>query len=426
MTRSATKPIAGERNRMLEPGAQAHCKRVAAWCEELSLLLEIPGSDASALQEAALMHHHPIAFLQGAGYSKLAEDLGFLTDDSQSAPRLISMDAEQILQALFAKRGSIAPKRARDLAHILELANCFDEQLEFAPFECDSLETVLQRTLERHDQSDRAVQFVLRYLRKAKRSDLAGLMSKLPVYPAVAMKLYKLLTADDVSLPALDQVAKSDQVVAGKMLQAANSAFYSPRQLIKTVSQAISYVGVEDSRRILMASAIQPLYSSARLQRIWQHAIEAAQVTEQIAKMSRKVDPAEAFLVGLLHDVGKLAIALMPGELNSSLDRLVVKGCESAVAEVVVCGFDHAEAGADVLKHWKFSDELIAAVRYHHMPEKTKSPMAGILYLTEFWTDIEEDIPSNARLDLAFELSGITPADLSTTTFEFNEALAAV
>ena len=426
MTRIATKPIAGERNRMLEPGAQAHCKRVAAWCEELALLLEIPGSDASALQEAALMHHHPIAFLQGVGYSKLADELGFLSDDSQSAPRLISMDAEQILQALFGKRGSVASKRARDLGHILELANCFDEQLEFAPFECDSLETVLQRALERHDQSDRAVQFVLRYLRKAKRSDLAGLMSKLPIYPAVAMKLYKLLAADDVSLPALDQVAKSDQVVAGKMLQAANSAFYSPRQLIKTVSQAISYVGVEDSRRILMASAIQPLYSSARLRRIWQHAIEAAQVAEQIAKLSGKVDPAEAFLIGLLHDVGKLAIALMPSELNSSLDRLVVKGCEPAVAEVVVCGFDHAEAGSDVLKHWKFSEELTAAVRYHHMPEKTKSAMAGILYLTEFWTDVEEDIPSNARLDLAFQLAGITPADLSTTTFEFNEALAAV
>jgi putative nucleotidyltransferase with HDIG domain len=411
---------------MLEPGAQAHCKRVAAWCEELALLLEIPGNDASALQEAALMHHHPLAFLQGTGYSKLADDLGFFSEEIQAAPRLISTDAEQILQALFGKRRAVASKRARDLAHILEMANCFDEQLEFAPFECGSLESVLQRALERRDQSDRAVQFVLRYLRKAKRADLTALMSKLPIYPAVAMKLYQLLSADEVSLPALDKVAKSDQVVAGKMLQAANSAFYSPRQPIKTVSQAISYVGVEDSRRILLASAVQPLYTSPRLRRIWTHAIEAAQVTEQIAKMSRKVDPAEAFLIGLLHDVGKLAIALMPNELNSSLDRLVVKGCEPAVAEVVVCGFDHAEAGADILAHWKFSQELIDAVRYHHMPEKTGSAMAGILYLTEFWTDAEEDIPSNARLDLAFQLAGITPTDLSNTTFEFNEALAGV
>ena len=67
MTRTATRPIASDRNGMLEPGAQAHCKRVAAWCEELALVLDIPGSDASALQEAALMHHHPIGFLRSSG-----------------------------------------------------------------------------------------------------------------------------------------------------------------------------------------------------------------------------------------------------------------------------------------------------------------------------------------------------------------------
>lgn len=423
MTQTLTKPIASERNGMLEPGAQAHCKRVAAWCEELAIALDIPGNEASALQEAALMHHHPIAFLQGVGYSKLAGELGFFGVESPAVPRLISSDAEHILDAMLGRRRSTAPKRAHDLAHILEMANRFDEQLEFAPFESDSIERVLQRCLERHDQSDRAVQFVLRYLRKTKRTDLAQLMSKLPVYPAVAMKLYQTLSEDDVSLPALDKVAKSDQVIAGKMLQAANSAFYSPRQLIKTVSQAISYVGVEDSRRILLASAIQPLYSSARLRRIWKHAIEAAQVTEQIARMSGKVDPSEAFLIGLLHDVGKLAIALMPNELNSSLDRLAVKGCQPAVTEVVVCGFDHAEAGADILRHWKFSDELIAAIRFHHMPERTNSAMAAILYLTEYWTDAEEDIPSNTRLETAFQCAGITAADLSKTTFEFNEAL---
>src|SRR4051812_3991570 len=152
MTRCATRPIASDRNRMLEPGAQAHCKRVAAWCEELALVLDIPGSDASALQEAALMHHHPIAFLQRCGYSKLAGDLGFMADDSGApGPRLISNDAEQILIAFRGKRKTSASKRAQDLAHILDIANSFDEQLEYAPFESDSLEIVLQQALERHE-----------------------------------------------------------------------------------------------------------------------------------------------------------------------------------------------------------------------------------------------------------------------------------
>ena len=160
------------------------------------------------------------------------------------------------------------------------------------------------------------------------------------------------------------------------------------------------------------------------MKRIWKHAVEAAQIAEQMAEMSRNVDPAEAFLVGLLHDVGKLAIALMSPELNASLDRLIVKGCESAIAEVVVCGFDHAQAGGEILKHWKFSDYVIAAVQNHHVPERTESPMASLLYLVEYWTDSEEDIPSNSRLDTAFNRAGITPADLHNANFKLNEALS--
>ena len=424
MISCAAKPLVSERNGMLDPGAQAHCKRVAAWCEELALLLEIEGGDASALQEAALMHHHPLAFLQGS--SKLAGDLGFALDDEDSggSTRLLSVEAEQILAGFRGRHRVATSRRIKELVRILDMANTFDEQLEFSPFEKEQVSTVLQRAVERNDDDDRSVQFVLRYLRKARKGDLAAIIPKLPVYPAVAMKLYTLLSDDSISFAALDKVAKSDQVIAGKILQAANSVFYSPRQPIRTVSQAISYVGIEDARRLLLASAVQPLYASARLKRIWRHAVEAAQIAEHMARLSRKVDPAEAFLMGLLHDVGKLAIALMPPDVNSTLDRLIVKGCESAVAEVVVCGFDHAEAGAEILNHWKFREDATSAIRHHHAPERSSSPLASVLYLVEFWTDSEEDIPSNSRLDAAFEVAGISPADLNTANFELNDALS--
>lgn len=410
---------------ILEPGAEAHCKRVAAWCEELALAMHLPAREVAALREAALMHHHPLAFLQGEGFGRLIGDLGLKAGEDPALPRLVSKQAEEILIVVRGKRKGAPNSRATELALLLEMSNAFDEQLEAAPFESESLELVLQQELDSKQSGDRAVPFVLRHLRKAKRSDLPAIIHKLPVYPTVAMQLYQMLSSDDVSLPVLDKVAKSDQVIAGKMLQAANSTFYSPRQTIKSVSQAISYVGTEDARRILLASAVQPLFSTPRLRRIWRHAVEAAQVCEQIAVMSKKVEPSEAFLVGLLHDVGKLAIALMPAGLNASLERLAQKGCQSGIAEVVVCGFDHAEAGADVLRHWKFTEELVDAVRYHHTLQKA-SAMSAILYLTEFWTDSEEDIPSNARLDLAFEIAGITAADLSRTKFEFNEALGSM
>jgi putative nucleotidyltransferase with HDIG domain len=228
-----------------------------------------------------------------------------------------------------------------------------------------------------------------------------------------------------VTFKELARIAPSDAAIASRLMQSANSDFYSPVEPIRSVEDAIGHVGIESAVRILLAAAVRPLYTAPRLQRTWKHAIEAAQVAEQIASRSGKVDPSEAFLAGLLHDVGKLAIALLPKDVNSTLDRLILKGCESSVAEAVVCGVDHAEAGAAVLRAWQFGEELVTAVRNHHAPDRSGSVIAAILYLTEYWTDSEEDIPSNARLDSAFDLAGLKPSDLYEMQFSYDEWLTA-
>ena len=334
--------------------------------------------------------------------------------------------AERILNA-FSQRGAATDdERAADLAHIVYMANCFDEQLEFAPFEQDGIEKVLAPALGDHGRAEEAVSFVLRTLRKASLQDLTAVIPKLPVYPAIAMRLYRLLSNEEINLVSLESIARTDQVVAGKLVKAANSIRYSPWQPIRSVTQAISYVGTDDARRILLASSLQPLFAAPRVRQLWKHALEAAQVAEKIADLSGNVDPAEAFLLGLLHDVGKLAIALMSAEINAAVDRLIARECQPATAELVLCGFDHAEAGAEVLKHWRFAQECITAIQCHHQPERTDSRMASILYLTEFWTDSEEDLPSNARLTTALRIAGLTPEALESARMDLNEAISSL
>src|SRR5207253_976972 len=99
-----------------------------------------------------------------SGYSRLADDLGIslATVDESSAPKLISAEAEEILRALQGKDKQSTSRRAQDMARILDMANCFDEQIEFGPFEAELLQAILQRALERKESSDRAIQFVLR------------------------------------------------------------------------------------------------------------------------------------------------------------------------------------------------------------------------------------------------------------------------
>jgi putative nucleotidyltransferase with HDIG domain len=399
---------------MLDAGAQAHCKRVAAWCEELALKLGICAHDAAALQEAALMHHHPISFLPNTGTLQLVSELGLQTEAPRGLPRLLSVEAETILRAFRGKHARRFPRETRRLAQLLEAANNFDEQFEFAPFE------------EKPGQQNRAMRSVRRNLRKADRSALDAVIPAMAVHADVAVELYRVIQTGDVSLADLARIADSDPAIACPLIRSANCHFYSPAEPIRAVQRAIGHVGIDTALRIMMASAVRPLFTSPRLQRTWKHALEAAQVAEQIASRSGKLDPAEAFLAGLLHDLGKLAIALLPRDVNASLDRLISKGCESSVAEEVVCGFDHAEAGAAVLNSWHFGEEFVSAIRNHHAPDRSESVIAGILYLTEYWTDSEEDIPSNARLDSAFELAGLEPRDLDAMQFSYDEWLRAV
>lgn len=386
-----------------DAGAHEHCLRVAAWCEELARCVNLTAPERTALVHAAWRHQKP-ELLSRTAVLRLAEELGVSSNAYDDSSECVAL-ADDIVDAFCSRSGSSG--RVQELARILEAANMLDEHLEFSPFE------PLRSESDSYSIHGQAA-WALRKLRLASFGDLESVKPNLPVYPAVAARLYRLMASDDVSLSTLERVANTDQVVAGKLVKAANSALYSPWQTIRTVAQAINFVGTDEARRILMACSIQPLYSSPRMRKLWKHALEAAQVAEKIGELTGKVNPAEAFLLGLLHDVGKLAISMLSQELNESLERLTAKGCQSATCEMVLCGFDHAAAGAEVLRYWKVAEELVTAVEHHHQPEKSTSRLAAVLYLTEHWTDSEEDLPSNARMAEAIKMTALSPEVLET------------
>ena len=381
-----------------ESGTEAHCNRVAAWAEELCRATRCTREEAAAVVEAARSHHRPDV-MHPKNIGKFFGDLGF---GKMSPPANPSPVAQSILEA-FAGRPPANPRIAC-LARIVEAANLLDEELEYAPF--------AELVSEDNVPGLETIQALVRKLRLASVEDLIIITDRLPVYPTAAMQLYRMLCRDEFDLNAATEAASMDQVIAGRLIDAANSAYYHPRERIRTLERAILYIGTNDARRLLLATSIQPLFSSARLKTLWSHALEAAQVAEMIAASSRNIDPVEAFLAGLLHDIGKLAICQLPQGVLTAIDRLIHRGCQPTVVETVVCGFDHARAAEHVLRKWKFADDMVEGIRHHHQPERTTSCLASVLYLTEFCTASEEDLPSQARLSLAFEKTGLTPQSL--------------
>jgi putative nucleotidyltransferase with HDIG domain len=374
--------------------------------------LKITAEEERLLEESALLHHLPLELLETETVNRLLcelwpADRKSFPPGERGASLVLPIEVKELLHAMVSPDKSQRTDRISALANILEIANLFDEQLEMAQFEGRSVLQVLET-------DDPIMGTALQSLRKASRADLFALIPKLPVYPTAAMKALSILANEEVDMRALEQVGTLDPVLAGQVLQAANSAYFGPRFAIKTLRAAISFIGLEATRQILLTAAMKPIFAAPKQKKLWIHSIETAQVAEKIAEMSAVVSPREAFVAGLVHDIGRLAISLLPHDVSSACESLTAKGCEATIAELVLLGFDHSEAGAEVLKIWKFAPEMVDAVRHHHTPDRSKSDLAAVLYLSEFWSAADEDLPSNSVLQSALKQVGLSPEKLGT------------
>ena len=372
-----------------EEAAVHHRQRVAAVALEIGREIGLSSSELSILQEAAACHDIPIQLFAPKVHSRLLADvLGREVPGTQGEPAYFSEDARQVITGF---QGLGRPQEHSRLMEILWIADALDEHLEVEPY-AEGIESADEPSLHT---------IALEHLRATSLEELRRIVPSLPVFPSAALKAINELVRPDVENNILERIAKSDPVLAGRVVSTANSALFAPRSHIRNLSQAISYIGPSLARHILLAAALRPAYSRPGLRPVWHHALECAEFAAAIAELTHAVLPSEAVLAGLTHDIGMLALSMLGREAQDRCARLTEKGCPSRTSETVVYGFDHAEAGAEVLAAWNFPSDLIDGVRHHHAPEQTGSPLGSILYLAEFCSEPDEDLPSAARLQLA-------------------------
>jgi HD-like signal output (HDOD) protein len=207
----------------------------------------------------------------------------------------------------------------------------------------------------------------------------------------------------------LETIAARDPVLAGSLIQVANSAIYGPGQRIGAVRRAIAYIGTVAARHVLLAAVMRPLFATAGLTKVWNHAVQMAQLTAALAEHTENLEAGEGLLLGLVHDVGAIAVQVLPGPIVERYHRLTEdRCCPPTYVEYLLFGRDHGEIGAGVLEEWSFPAPLIEAVRFHHRPERSDRALASLLHLAEFWSGQDEDIASLERLDECRRRTGIS------------------
>ncbi|MCP5159726.1 MAG: HDOD domain-containing protein [Gammaproteobacteria bacterium] len=195
---------------------------------------------------------------------------------------------------------------------------------------------------------------------------------QLPAFPSVAMQLQQAVRDRNTKVADLEKMIVGDQALASQVLRVANSAFYKGLQRINTVQKAIIRLGIRKVAMLAMAVSQRSLYLSRNaqisryLEKLWQHAFAAAQSSQWLANhCGCRAQADDAFMAGLLHNIGQLVILRVIDELSAhqqlGSDRLP----ENLLDELLNSNM-HNAMGYVLLKRWNLPDEYCVVTRDHH------------------------------------------------------------
>lgn len=203
----------------------------------------------------------------------------------------------------------------------------------------------------------------------------------LPTLPVIVTQLISLLGDPRSSARQVAQLISTDQALTAKILKVANSAFYGFPREIATVQLAIVVLGFEQVKNLSLSVAVLKRFSSGtehRLfdrQRFWDHAIGCGVAGRMLARKFRPRMEGEAFVAGVLHDLGKLIlIEYFPDAFSEALELAEAEGMTIAEAEDRVLGVTHADVGGWLAEKWNLPPSLVNAIAYHHRPGDLEKP----------------------------------------------------
>ncbi len=197
----------------------------------------------------------------------------------------------------------------------------------------------------------------------------------IPPIPVVACEVLKLAGSEDARLSDIARLIASDPGLATQVLRACNSAYYGIPQPVRSISGAVALLGFKTVRNLVVLHSLPrgragtPGFAETT---IWTHSAAAALTARLLANHGGEVDPEEAMLAGLIHDMGRLVLnLLMPDHYAPVMHAIYNREGTSIELERRALGTDHAAVGEIVLRHWRFPEDLVQSVARHHDDPET-------------------------------------------------------
>ncbi|MBL4584416.1 MAG: HDOD domain-containing protein [Pseudomonadales bacterium] len=206
------------------------------------------------------------------------------------------------------------------------------------------------------DQSEQADEYQIDEIYFSIGSDLKNDKLPLPSLPDVAVRIHGLIESESANAETIANAVNSDPAIAAKLLKTANSPLYRGASTFESTQAAIVRLGLGTTRQLITTFAMRSVFQSdnpllnEHMNRIWKHSIDVASLTYVLARINRGLNPEQALLAGLLHDVGDIAIIAYA---ESHPYMLANEDTLTTVMDTM-----RSEIGSMILRKWEFPTEL--------------------------------------------------------------------
>jgi len=207
---------------------------------------------------------------------------------------------------------------------------------------------------------------------------------EVPPFPAVALKALNLMAGKDTSLLELCSLVRPDVAFSTEILRIANSPLIAFSKEITSVVQASMLLGFQRLKNIVITVGLRAYLAepfSPVLQSCWRHSVACAMIAEQAAKASY-FDQHFAYAAGIMHDIGRVVLAVsMPREYACVIERGADQPHDLLLSERALCGIDHCQVGAILVKEWALPEVFSAITACHHDSDPRVTDMASLASL---------------------------------------------
>ena len=274
---------------------------------------------------------------------------------------------------------------------------------------------------------------------------IAGRTTQIATLPEVTVRIIELVQDPKSTAADLHNIVQNDPALSARILKVVNSAFYGLPGQIASLERAIMMLGLNAVKNIAIAASLTRLLKQGagcqalNGRGLWVHSVAVGSINRMLAMRMGMPAPDEAFLSGLIHDLGLVAILQHFSDQLPDMARQAQSGTPFAEIEMGTIGTSHELIGMMISKYWKFPKSLQLVTGYHHrpleLPEKERT-MATLCHVAEFickqnaiGQDITCDDDSPAPVDCFKELGidiGITESIKDELTEELSTVRAMI